>query len=629
MRTPAYLAALFLSLFLTACGGGDPVAGAGTDGSTDDATDNTDNIDDADAGDVTTSSNIDSPSIGNGVGESFSEGVLNIDTKSLSAGGSTQITATIVDAGNSNKQIVSQEYTVLFSSPCASDGKAEFSKDSVTTSSGSVTVTYKAKGCSGSDFVTFTLTNAGTPLDLASGSITIAPAEVGSLTYVDVSAPAISISTIGNNVLPKTSTVTFRVADRSDNPIANKTVDFSLTKSVGGVSLALDSSVTDENGEVQAIVLSGTSHTTVSVVAVTLGTDGITEIPTSSLPISITTGIPDQDSFDISASVFNPGAYDVNQVEVEITAAVGDQFQNPVADGTIVNFTAESGLIDSFCLTEAGTCTVTWKSSGYRPGEENDSEFDDLNRVNESNVKAGTSAFGITTILAYTEGEGGYTDSNNNGVYDDGEAFEAFPEAIRDDDVLNFTLTNDTTDLDTDVNGPVEFFADYNANGLRDAAPSVYQGALCSDAAKGLGHCGSLMNVRDLIVISQSDSNQILSYLFERSGDTFTSFSGSLDLDNNGIPDDSGAFWVFVTDINGAMPAAGTSLSVSGDGYDIGGNSGAVDNSVGLLPTSYVGLPSSFGQLYQVNFTPDGTPKKIVLTFSSPGGSPSKLSLYP
>ncbi|HCG78528.1 MAG: hypothetical protein CSH37_14535 [Thalassolituus sp.] len=630
MRLPAYLATLFFASVLTACGGGgDPVASGGND-SSDGGTGSTD------TDDVTTSSSIDTPSIGSGTGNAYEEGVLNINTASLSAGGSTQITATIVDTGNGGKKIVSQEYTVIFNSSCASDGRAGFSKEDTTTSSGEVTVTYTATGCSGEDFVTFSLYEAGNTaerLAVASGTITVAPAEVGELVFVDYSSPAVSISTIGNNVLPKTSTVTFNVSDTSGNPIANKSVDFRIAPSTGDVSLALDSSVTNEQGNVSVVVRAGTTHTIFSVIATTLGTDGSTEISTSSLPMSVTTGIPDQDSFSIAADILNPGAYDFLGAEVVVTVSVADQFQNPVADGTVVNFNAESGNIESFCLTEGGFCSVIWTSGGdYRPGMESDAAFDDRNFVNESNVSAGTSAFGITTITAYTQGEGGYTDSNNNNRFDVGEGFESWPEAMRDDDLLNVYLTGDTVDMDEDGNGPVEFFADYDFDGVRDAAPSTYQGALCSDAARALGHCASLMHVRDSLVLSQSRQDTVAYELYTRVGDAFTPFNGDLDADLDGDPTtfDSGAFWVLVTDGNGAIPASGTTFSVSGSGYKVGGTSGDVSNSVGLLPTSYTGLSSSFGQLYLVTYTPEDSPEEVSFTIvSAQGGSTLKVTLVP
>src|SRR5690606_39807866 len=162
------------------------------------------------------------------------------------------------------------------------------------------------------------------------------------------------------------------------------------------------------------------------------------KISTISLPISITTGIPDQDSFSVVADILNPGAYDVSGVTVGITAYAADQFQNPVPDGTVINFTAESGSIPSFCETANGVCTVEWRSQSYRPGQEADAQYASLDRVNETDpLKGGASVEGLTTILAYTIGEAGFTDSNNNGLFDAGESFMAFAEPVRDDDLFN------------------------------------------------------------------------------------------------------------------------------------------------------------------------------------------------
>ncbi len=73
-------------------------------------------------------------------------------------------------------------------------------------------------------------------LHSATGTITVQAPEVGAITYVETSAPAISISTIGDPVLPKLSSVTFRVLDRTNNPIGGKEVSFTLTNTTGGVN---------------------------------------------------------------------------------------------------------------------------------------------------------------------------------------------------------------------------------------------------------------------------------------------------------------------------------------------------------------------------------------------------------
>ena len=590
MRLPAYLATLFFASVLTACGGGgDPVASGDSS--------NSDTSDDGGNSDITTSSSIDSPALGVNTGSAFQEGQLNINTTSLSAGGSTQITATIVDTGNDNKKIVSQEYTILFNSSCSSDGRAEFSKEEVTTSSGEVTVTYKAKGCSGEDFITFGLyesDNQGERLAVASGVINVAPAEVGALGYVDASSIAISISTIGDNVLPKTTALTFRVSDTSGNPIANKEVDFRLTNDTGGISLALDSSVTDENGDVDAVVLAGTAHAVTYVVASTLGTDGTTVISTSSLPVSVTTGLPDQDSFDISVDVFNPGAYDINGELVNVTVFASDQFNNPVPDGTIVNFATESGSVQSYCQTTQGACSVEWLSSGDRPGNHPAG----LNKVNDLDPQLGTSVLGMTTIVAYTLGESGYTDQNGNGVFDVGEPFVSYPEAFQDDDADG---TRDATE---------EFF-DFDADGSYDAvAPSVYQGALCSDAAKVAGHCAEFVHVRDSIRIVQSNHYAVNMRFYN---ETAPGSGVYTEVSSPSLSPGGGTFYVLLQDNNGNIPANGTNVSVAGDGYKVYSFTGEMPSSTGELDSDgSMGLPS-YGFFFAVTYVPQDTPVSVTV----------------
>jgi len=595
MRLPAYLTTLFIASVLTACGGG----GGDVTG----ASDGEGNTGSVDTGDLTTSTTIDTPSIGSGSGDDYQEGALTINTSNLSAGGSTQITASIVDTGNSNRKIVSEEYIIVFNSSCASDGRAEFSKNEVLTSSGEVVVTYTAKGCAGDDFVTFGLypvgaINSENRLAVASGIVTVAPAEIGSLGFVGAETAAISISTIGNNVLPKNTALTFRVVDTSGNPVANKAVSFELTNAAGGISLALNSSVTNENGEVSAVVLAGTTHAVTYVIATTLATDGVTEISTSSLPVSVTTGLPDQDSFDIAVDIFNPGAYDYNGALVEVTVFASDQFNNPVPDGTVVNFAAESGSIGSYCETEQGHCMVEWYSSGARPGSHDAA----LGKVNDLDPQFGTSVVGMTTIVAYTLGEGGYTDQNGNGVYDVGEPFVSYPEAFQDDD-------------SDGVRDATEKFFDFDGDGAYDStAPSVYQGTLCSAAAIAAGHCADFVHVRDNARIVQS-SRYIADMRFYLETSAGSDIYTEVDPDTTSFLNSvaGGTFFVLLQDENGNIPADGTTINVTADGYTVYSVNGNMASSTGEIKNAAArGLPS-YGYFFKVTYTPEDTPKDITV----------------
>jgi len=239
MFKPTALLTLFLAALLGACGGD----GSGSvTGSSTDTTSGEDTSVDSGTDTVSTDTTVSNPQIGTGTGSSYLDGQLNISTATLSAGGSTQITATIVDAGNNNAKIVTDEYYVVFSSDCASQSPAlsEFSKSDATVTNGSVSVTYNAKGCVGTDLVTISIYSSSSGvasldqvLSIATGTIDVAQAEIGAITYVGADTNLISIATIGNAVLPKLATVTFKVLDKSNNPVANREVDFALTNSSG------------------------------------------------------------------------------------------------------------------------------------------------------------------------------------------------------------------------------------------------------------------------------------------------------------------------------------------------------------------------------------------------------------
>ncbi|MEK9712661.1 MAG: hypothetical protein VW258_08845, partial [Thalassolituus sp.] len=421
---------------------------------------------------VTTDTTIENPSIGSGVGSAYQDGILTIANMSLSAGGSTQISATIVDPANGYKKIVSESYTVVFSSACASDGRAEFGKDgAVTTSSGDVSVSYTALGCSGEDVISFRMYNKGQDgsdsqdqaLAVATGTVNIAPPTVGAIVFDSVDNPFISIATIGDAVLPKIAVVKFKVIDTANNPISNQEVDFELTNTTGGTSLSISQSVTNDLGEVSTFVLAGTTNAVTSVKASTLATDGVTRIYTSSQSISVTTGIVDQDSFSISLSKYSTLGWDVSgdQSVVLVSAYAADHYQNPVADGTVINFVADAGSLPSSCQTINGACTIEWRSQSPLPGSDHSGvvRLADSSRPHDANVVVDPTwnggLPGVATIMAYTSGEAGFADANGNNLFDAGEQFFSYAEAFLD------ANENGIYDFDANLNPKEELF-DYN-----------------------------------------------------------------------------------------------------------------------------------------------------------------------
>jgi hypothetical protein len=408
-----------LSLLLTACGGG------GTGSPWDDDETETE----------TETETEDKIFLGSGSGSSFASGTLAIGVTSLAAGGQTSVTATLADEENSLYQ---ESASVSFTSDCAAASLATIDSP-VTTSTGVAITTYEAQGCSGSDTITATATVNGT-VRTATGTLTVQSAVIGSMQFVSATPSIIGIRGFG---MTEVAEVIFRVLDTNGNPVSNEVVNFTLNSTIGNVNLPNTSDTSDAEGLVRADVQSGTVSTTVRVTA-TLASNP--SISTQSDGLTISTGIADQDSVSIAVCDKNPEAWGTDGLTVTVTAFAGDHFNNPVPDGTAVTFTTEGGYIESQCLTEGGSCAVTWTSSGTRP------------------------LLGRSTILATLQGEESFYDQNGDHILTTGETFWDMEEAYRDDDEDGaYSAVNDPMSLD------------YNDNGMHDMGDALFNGVLCCD----------------------------------------------------------------------------------------------------------------------------------------------------
>lgn len=579
-----------LTLAIVACGGG---------GSPTKKTD-TAKTEDTITGAVT----VGTPNIGRGSAASFEGNLMNIQTTSLSAGGITNITASVVDITKGNALIASQSYAVVFSSNCQgkTPTKASFTPATVITTTGEITTSYQALGCSGDDAIKATLYNTtGTPavadtskaLAIATGSVNVASAEVGSVGFVGNQNEQLGFAGVGNGALQATSIVSFNVKDNFGNVLEGKEVTFELSSTSAGASISSVSGVTNAEGVVTTTVNAGTTQGLLSVLASTTTNTGLV-IKTASTPISVSTGIAAFGSFAVTASERNPPAYDISGTTVDITVRAADHFNNPIPVGTTIHFTSESGVIPSKCVTtETGGCTVQWTSSGLRPGEfdpvyettKNDEYLPDTGNTTTMSNQA---VKGFNTILAYTLGEGGFNDKNSNGVFDIGEPFKTHPEAFLDsngDGVRNAGAKSE------------EFF-DLNLDKQYSAAPTKYQGVLCSEAAKADGHCADLMYVNDSvrIVMSQAHSNYVARFFTRAVGtDIFTEVSS--------IVAGAADVYVIVTDTNGNTPPSGTKVGFTlGAGYTFVGG-GEIGNGVlGIFP-SFISHPMNRGAWFKVGLT--------------------------
>lgn len=493
--------------------------------------------------------------LGSGDGSSFSEGDIAASQTALSSGESVQLRVNIVNANSGNALNTSEEVVVTFTSDCVALGAASLSDLSVTTSTGQAITTYTSSSCLGNDQVTAQLLNKE---QTASIVLSTLEPSLGSLSAITPTNTVLAIKGFSTDTLPSTAEVSFRVLDQFGSPVVNKSVNFFLIGGTGGVNLSQSSDLSDSAGLVSTFVNSGTANTSFRVIAEADASNGGSPsagqtMQTTSTAMSVTTGLPVAHNFGSAVSVFNPRGW--NYVSsagdgVAISATASDLFGGAVVDGNTVTFSTYGGrLEESSCVLENGSCSVLWQSSeAYRP---------------------------IATMLAYTLGEESFEDANGNGQFDVGEVFTPLAEPLRDD--------NRDGDYDSG-----EFFVDSNNNGEWDDAISdyrntVYRGGTCSDAAKSIGHCASL------------------AYIYSQPAVVMSSIDGISVLINGGnavtIPADTGVsyFEVLITDENGAIPPAGSELSITCNGSDISSNN---DQMPAEIPNEF--SPTGFAALFNV-----------------------------
>ncbi|WP_373020852.1 Ig-like domain-containing protein [Thiomicrorhabdus sp.] len=317
---------------------------------------------------------------------------------------------------------------------------------------------------------------------------------VGSIQFLSATPEFMSLQGTGGVGYGETSLVTFKVVDNYGSPIEGATVNFTLSTTVGGLSLSPSSATTNTSGLVSTTVQAGTISTPVRVAASVTLSDGQLIFVQSDL-LTVTTGIPDQNSISLSTDKFAPPAWGVDGETVTFTVRLGDRFNNPVPDGTVVNFTTEGGLIESNCQTTNSVCSVVWTSQAPRPADHR------------------------ATIMAYAIGHETFYDLNANGVFDDGDSFDDIGETFRDDDESGTYNPASGNGFSLD-----EKLIDYDENGLYTGPDGVYNGVPCDHStdcpttANNLaGRSNFLTNVRDSGVLIMADSAPNV-YVYELNG---------------------------------------------------------------------------------------------------------------
>ncbi|NQY33668.1 MAG: Ig-like domain-containing protein [Alteromonadaceae bacterium] len=527
---------------------------------------------------------------------------LSLTDNMLSAGGTLGLSVDLVDSNDVRIDIPAQ---VNFSSNCEQNGHANLDS-TVFSTKGNAKATFEdidCAGLSGTDDVITAFVTLGGITHSASETITITGEHLGSIEFISAEPATILLE---GSAGQQTSNLTFKVKSDIGNVLAQQKVEFSLNTTVGGITLSRTSGLTNSQGLITTQVTAGTVPTSVRVTAKAMmthsgnGNSGDeVSVQTQSGLLSINTGLPQQRSFTIAATVLNPEA-DYNGETSQISVWLADNFNNPVPDGITVNFTTEGGIIEPSCTTINSHCSVTWTSA--QP------------RVNDHRI----------TILATALGHETFYDNNGNNTFDDNDGsaildvlvssgfgrhisqasgFIDMPEAWRDDNenfqfdagetFLDFNNDGSFTDVDGKFNGP------------------QCQGSKCSDTNQHSVH------VRKALTLIMSGSQA--SYLIELDSTKYVDSLNSINFDLPELPDNNSHFYkLSFADLAGQTLPIGTSVNVTST---IGELSGTISTEV--ANTKQTGQSIIFG----LTNPTDGDEESGLLTFTitTPKGTVSTL----
>jgi len=453
------------------------------------------------------------------------------------------------------------------------------------TTGGNATGTYTATGCSGADNITASAL-VGTESLSATATITIAASTVGSIQFVSATPATIGLKGTGLN---ETSTVVFKVLDSTGSPKSGVAVSFALSTTVGGLKIspaAPETATSASDGTVQAIVSSGTAHTTVTVTA----SIASPAISTQSDVLAVSTGLPAANAFSIATTGCpNVEAYNIDGVVVPIVVRLSDRYQNPVPDGTSVAFTTNGGQVGGSCVTSggSGSCSVNWTSSNPRPSTTSQLPV--------------TFRDGVATILATAIGEESFTDSNGNGYYDSGEPYTSLGEPYRDDNHFGaYDPANDDYFLDFDHNGCYTYQdGTCTAPGSGPAAP--FKGIVCTGTAPDVTCTDTPWAIGAPITIIMAEGTP--TQVQPASGTTLAD-----------LPPGTTATYTFLFQDGNFNPLpAGTTIAVAAVGTGITTNA----------PTTYT-VPCTLEPTYysfSVSASNTATSGSLTITVTSPGGA--------
>ena len=502
--------------------------------------------------------------------------ILTADATTIAIFETTIVTAQVLDQEGNN---VADGTAVSFTTNLPGTG----------ITSNSTTV----EGLATANFAAGTQSGVATVMARANGvsatlSITIQPGPAGSLEFVSVTETVIGV--IGS-ALPQKSTITFRVRDVNGNPVGDGTVvTFTLVSGVGGGETIAPTQAGTTVGLASTVLTSGTVSGPVRVQASVVGT---TTLTSSSTNVSIAGGTPSGAHFGVFPQFRNIAGLVTQGIICGVEGSVGDRFGNPVPPGTAVSFFTNGGIISPQGLTDGlGNAPAAGGEAGGGLKTANP-----IPHVGTATNSADPRT-GMVTILAVTQGEETFIDSNGNGMFDGPQEFDpsdpeldtpepfidqvtlcnstAFPAPCPPNPLNPPTLTGNNQ---FDPTNRFELFIDANGNGLWDLANDVW------DADKPIFAMARVLFSGPTVLEvgrQQNDGSCLTPRLDPVNGNP-----GGFVSPNGGAAD-RGPFCIIVSDPAGHPLVSGTTISITTTSGAISGTSTRL-----ILPDTLVSGPGS------------------------------------
>ena len=357
---------------------------------------------------------------------SFNVAATNVSLGAIVVGDGTPAAASLASAGNTSLALTVSVGTpsvvasgvpiaVAYSASCGRINGSSLSASTTTNGSGVANASYEAVNSDGtlcSGTVSLTATSAGATSVVK--TLTVAAATANAITFVSTGT-ASQIFVTGSGALEQ-YVAKFKVLS-GVVPMSNQSVTFSLLVNPGGVGLGSTGSTTNVvgttniTGDVEVSIFAGTLPGSVKVrAALTLTPLVFAETQN----LTVASGPASQRFMSLSVEKFNIEGWAIDGTTTKLTARVADRQGNAVADGTVVNFTAESGQVAYSCSTKQvnliSSCSVDFQSQNPRTAD------------------------GRVSVLAFLEGTADYTDTSGNNRYDAGtDTLVKIGDAYRDD----------------------------------------------------------------------------------------------------------------------------------------------------------------------------------------------------